>query len=79
MEGRLPQDPWELRFYELAIKVSGAVQAARVHLAIPKPTVFLREKQKPSASVMVSLYAGRTLDKSQVAGIVHLVASAIEG
>lgn len=59
------------------IQAISAVQAARVHLAIPKPTVFLREKQKPSASVLVSLYSGRALDKSQVAGIVHLVASSV--
>lgn len=59
------------------IQTISAVQAARVHLAIPKPTVFLREKQKPSASVLVSLYAGRELEKSQVAGIVHLVASSV--
>ncbi|OIQ81759.1 flagellar M-ring protein [mine drainage metagenome] len=54
-----------------------SVQGARVHLAIPKPTVFVREEQKPSASVLVSLYAGRTLDKTQVAGIVHLIAGSV--
>lgn len=59
------------------IQAISAVQAARVHLAIPKPTVFLRDKQKPSASVLVSLYSGRSLDKTQVAGIVHLVASSV--
>jgi flagellar M-ring protein FliF len=47
---------------ELAKSVQSlaSVQAARVHLAIPKPTVFLREQQKPSASVLVTLYAGKT-------------------
>ncbi|TSA48272.1 MAG: flagellar basal body M-ring protein FliF [Nitrosomonadales bacterium] len=59
------------------IEAISAVQGARVHLAIPKPTVFVREEQKPSASVLVSLYAGHSLDKSQVAGIVHLVASSV--
>lgn len=59
------------------IETISAVQGARVHLAIPKPTVFVREEQKPSASVLVSLYPGRVLDKSQVAGIVHLVASSV--
>lgn len=59
------------------IETISAVQGARVHLAIPKPSVFVRDQQKPSASVLVSLYGGRTLDKSQVAGIVHLVASSV--
>ncbi len=54
-----------------------AIQSARVHLAIPKPTIFLREHQKPSASVLVSLYPGKTLDPAQVAGIVHLVSSSV--
>ena len=53
------------------------VQSARVHLAVPKSTVFLGKKQKPSASVLLQLYAGRTLTESQVAAIVHLVGSSI--
>lgn len=59
------------------ISTISAVQGARVHIAIPKKTVFVRDEQKPSASVLVSLYPGRTLDKAQVAGIVHLVASSV--
>lgn len=59
------------------IEAISAVQGARVHLAIPKPSVFVREEQKPSASVLVNLYMGHTLDKAQVAGIVHLVASSV--
>lgn len=55
----------------------GAVQSARVHLAIPKPSVFVREDQKPTASVMLNLYSGRSLDASQVAGITHLVSSSV--
>lgn len=55
------------------------VEAARVHLAIPKPSVFVREKQAPSASVMVNLYAGRSLDNAQVNAIVHMVASSVPG
>ena len=55
----------------------GAVQAARVHLAIPKPSVFVREEQKPTASVLLTLYPGRILDPAQVAGITHLVASSV--
>ena len=53
------------------------VQSARVHLAVPKSTVFLGKKQQPSASVLLQLYAGRTLTESQVAAIVHLVGSSI--
>ncbi|HEX8988913.1 MAG TPA: flagellar basal-body MS-ring/collar protein FliF [Rhodocyclaceae bacterium] len=59
------------------IQSLSAVQAARVHLAIPKQTAFLRDEQKPSASVMVQLYPGRVLDPAQVAGIVHLVAASV--
>ncbi|MFA6311262.1 MAG: flagellar basal-body MS-ring/collar protein FliF [Sterolibacterium sp.] len=54
-----------------------AVQGARVHLAIPKTTAFLRDEQKPSASVVLNLYPGRALEPSQVAGIVHLVSSSV--
>ena len=59
------------------IQSISSVQAARVHLAIPKPTVFLREDQKPSASVLVNLYPGRLLDPSQIAGIQNLVAASV--
>lgn len=53
------------------------VASARVHLAIPRQTAFLRDDQKPTASVMVNLRPGRTLDANQVAGIVHLVSSSV--
>ena len=56
-----------------------AVQSATVHLAIPKPSVFLDQEQKPSASVLLKLYPGRVLNAAQVAGIVHLVASGVAG
>ncbi|MCC7256915.1 MAG: flagellar M-ring protein FliF [Gammaproteobacteria bacterium] len=55
------------------------VQSARVHLAVPESSVFLRKRREPSASVLVNLYPGRELDKAQVAAIVHLVASSIPG
>ena len=55
----------------------GAVATSRVHLAIPKPSVFVREKQYPTASVMVNLQPGRALDMGQVNAIVHLVSSSI--
>lgn len=59
------------------IQSISSVSAARVHLAMPKQTGFLRDEQKPSASVMVTLYPGRVMDPSQVAGIVHLVSSSV--
>ncbi|HEV7804141.1 MAG TPA: flagellar basal-body MS-ring/collar protein FliF [Burkholderiales bacterium] len=54
-----------------------AVQGARVHLALSRGTAFLREQAKPSASVLVQLHAGRTLDAMQVAAIVHLVSNSV--
>ena len=59
------------------IQSIGAIQSARVHLAIPKPSVFVREEQKPTASVMLNLYPGRSLDSAQIAGITHLVSSSV--
>ena len=59
------------------IATIGAVQSARVHLAIPKQSVFVRDRKKPSASITVKLLAGRTLDPGQVNAIVHLVASSV--
>ncbi|MGO3345010.1 MAG: flagellar basal-body MS-ring/collar protein FliF [Marinomonas sp.] len=54
-----------------------SVKSARVHLAIPKESVFVRDTRKPSASVFLELYPGRRLDSSQVDAIVNLVASSI--
>lgn len=54
-----------------------AVQSARVHLAMPQQNGFFREQQKPSASVLVALHPGRSLDRAQIAGIVHLVSSSV--
>ena len=56
-----------------------SVAQARVHLAVEQPSVFLRESSKPSASVMLRLYAGRRLSDAQVQAIVHLVASSVAG
>jgi flagellar M-ring protein FliF len=53
------------------------VASARVHLATPKQSVFVRQRKAPSASVVVKLYAGRTLEKGQVEAIGHLVASSV--
>nr|WP_298173145.1 flagellar basal-body MS-ring/collar protein FliF [uncultured Pseudomonas sp.] len=64
---------------ELARTVSSLnnVKSARVHLAIPKSSVFVRDERKPSASVLVELYSGRALEPSQVMAIVNLVASSV--
>jgi len=53
------------------------VEDARVHLALPNQNGFFREQQKPSASVMLTLMPGRTLDRAQSAAIVHLVSSSV--
>ncbi len=55
------------------------VERARVHLAIPERRLFSTEHDRPRASVVVSLYNGQLLSKGQVQGIVHLVASSVEG
>ncbi|QEZ43909.1 flagellar basal-body MS-ring/collar protein FliF [Cupriavidus oxalaticus] len=60
-----------------SIESIAAVQSARVHLAIPKPTLFVRERQKPTASVVLQLYPGRAIDEGQVAAISHLVSSSV--
>ena len=54
-----------------------AVENARVHLALPNQNGFFREQQKPSASVLLSLRSGQSLDRAQIAGIVHLVSSSV--
>ncbi|NLJ11580.1 MAG: flagellar M-ring protein FliF [Gammaproteobacteria bacterium] len=53
------------------------VKAARVHLAIPKSSVFVRDERKPSASVLVEMYPGRSLEPSQVMAIINLVATSV--
>lgn len=60
-----------------SIQSLSSVQSARIHLALPNQNGFFREQQKPSASVLLTLHPGRTLDRAQVAGIVHLVASSV--
>jgi len=64
---------------ELARTISSLnnIKAARVHLAIPKSSVFVRDERKPTASVLVELYPGRSLDQGQVMAIVNLVATAV--
>jgi len=56
-----------------------AVAEARVHLAVPENTVFVRDNAAPSASVILKLQGGRSLSNAQVASIVNLVASSVPG
>ncbi|MCB1779877.1 MAG: flagellar M-ring protein FliF, partial [Candidatus Competibacteraceae bacterium] len=60
-----------------SVMTISAVESARVHLAFPKETVFARQQQPPTASVLVRLHPGRILDEGQVAAIVHLIASSV--
>ncbi|MFZ6755919.1 flagellar basal-body MS-ring/collar protein FliF [Undibacterium sp. Ji50W] len=60
-----------------SIQAVSAVQTARVHLAIPKSSVFIRDQQKPTASVLLNLYPSRVMDQQQVSAIIHLVASSV--
>lgn len=60
-----------------SVQTIGSVAAARVHLAIPKPSVFVKEQLKPSASVVLSLQGGRLLDSAQVSAIIHLISSSV--
>jgi flagellar M-ring protein FliF len=62
---------------ERTIESISTVKSARVHLAIPKPSVFVRDKEAPSAAVLVNLYPGRVLDEGQVVAITHMVSSAV--
>ena len=76
MESARYQSVLETELARTISKVQG-VQGARVHLALPKPSVFLRDAHKATASVMLQLYPGRRLDPGQVAAIIHLVASSV--
>jgi flagellar M-ring protein FliF len=62
-----------------SIQALQQVQSARVHLALTRNTGFLRDQPPASASVLLHLYAGRTLDANQVAAIVHLVTNSVPG
>lgn len=64
---------------ELARTISSleAIRQARVHLAVPRQSVFLRDQRKPSASVFLSLTPGRSMDAAQANAIMRIVASSI--
>ncbi|MCK5858509.1 flagellar basal-body MS-ring/collar protein FliF [Abyssibacter sp.] len=53
------------------------VDKARVHLAVPKPSPFVRQKREPTASVVVQLFPGRSLERTQIAAIQHLVSAGV--
>lgn len=60
-----------------SIQSMHAVQDARVHLAIPRESLFVRDRQPPTASVLLTLYPGRSLSDAQVAAITWLVSSSV--
>ena len=60
-----------------SVQTISAVATARVHLAIPKPSVFVKDQEKPTASVILTMHAGRVLDVSQISAIVHLISSSV--
>ncbi len=64
---------------ELARSINSiaAVESARVHLALPKPSLFVRDQKKPSASVVLTLHRGRSIDEGQVSALVHLISSSV--
>ncbi|MGH8314874.1 MAG: flagellar basal-body MS-ring/collar protein FliF [Steroidobacterales bacterium] len=76
MESARYQHALETELARTVSQVQG-VSSARVHLAIPKQSVFVRDRKKPGASVMLQLYGGRHLEPGQVAAIVHVVASSV--
>lgn len=61
------------------IRTLSEVDQARVHIAIPEKTIFTDKEERPTASVVLKLKAGRTLNQGQIGGIVHLVSSSVEG
>jgi len=65
---------------ELAMSIASmrSIKNARVHLAIPKQSVFIRDRKKPTASVIIDLYSGRSLTKNQIAAITNMVSSSVE-
>ena len=60
-----------------SIESIGTVESARVHLALPKPSLFVRDQKKPSASVILTLQRGRSIDEGQVSAIVHMISSSV--
>ena len=59
------------------IAIISSVDDARVHLAMPKPSLFVRERKFPSASVALTLLPGRALSQGQIDAIIHLISSSV--
>jgi len=76
MENARYQLAIETELARTIVKVQG-VESARVHLALPRPSAFVREQRHATASVLLQLYSGRRLEPGHIAGIVHLVASSV--
>lgn len=62
-----------------SIQTIAQIQSARVHLVVPEPSLFIEEEKPATASVVLQLRSGGRLEPGQIAGIVHLVSSAVEG
>ncbi len=62
-----------------SIETIQEVDKARVHITIPKPTLFTESQEEASASIVLKLYPGKYLKEPQIRGITHLVASSVEG
>ena len=76
VEGVTIRRAQELELAKSIVEIS-SVQSARVHLAIPEKSVFVRDQNPPTASVFVNLKNGRKLDKTQVLAITNLIAASI--
>ncbi|OCG21333.1 flagellar basal-body MS-ring/collar protein FliF [Gilliamella sp. App4-10] len=59
------------------ISIISSIDDARVHLAMPKPSLFVRERKSPSASVALTLFPGRSLSQGQIDAIIHLISSSV--
>ena len=62
-----------------SINTIKGVKRSRVHLALPEKSAFVEDAKKPTASVVLDLEPGTTLNEKQIFGVTHLVASAVEG
>ena len=67
--------------HEIALSISqlSPVRSARVHLALPKQSTFVRQREAPSASILLDLYPGHQLQDEQIAAIANLVAASVPG
>ncbi len=59
------------------IETLGPIESARIHLAIPKPSLFVREQKQPTASVTLNMQSGRSLSEGQISAITYMVSSAV--